>query len=211
MLLMGVPGESRIVPGSVDDRLVGWQDIMPTLLDLAGIDPPPGMDGCSMVADSRRSHLYGECNEGPTATRMIRESRFKLIYYPAGTRRQLFDLESDPTELRDLASVPEYGEPLERLTSLLIRELYGGDLEWLDGPSNGRRVSSCTRVIGATGQGLDGLCTAAMWPFSTGGIWRWNLAVGCSKRNPAPEGAGPPMQPGRNRALPVGFESPLLR
>ena len=38
---------------------------------------------------------------------MIRKGRFKFVYY-AGMRPQLFDLEADPQETRDLAQEPGY-------------------------------------------------------------------------------------------------------
>ncbi|MDD9973281.1 MAG: DUF4976 domain-containing protein, partial [Candidatus Poribacteria bacterium] len=76
--------------------------------------------------------LYGECGEGGSATRMIHEGRFKLIYYATGNYRQLFDLEEDPRELNDLANSPEHAEVLDRLTNHLIGELYGSDEEWVE-------------------------------------------------------------------------------
>ena len=132
MLLLGVAGDARTPAGTVDDRLVGWQDVMPTLLDLAGIDAPPTVDGISMVGDARRSYLYGEIGEDASATRMIRQGDYKLIYYPVGNHTQLFDLAHDPQELTDLADSPEHATVRDELTSKLVDELYGGDLAWLD-------------------------------------------------------------------------------
>ena len=63
---------------------------------------------------------------------MIHDGRFKLVYYPAGNCRQLFDLHNDPTELHDLSSDSNHIAELERLTALLSSELYGSDLEWVN-------------------------------------------------------------------------------
>ncbi len=133
MLLMGAANDDHVRPNRVDDRLVGWQDVMPTLLDLAGVPCPDSMTGRSMVGEDRRDILYGECNEGQTATRMIHDGRFKLIYYPAGNRSQLFDLEHDPHELEDLSESPAHAGRLKELHETLVGELYGSDLEWLEG------------------------------------------------------------------------------
>jgi hypothetical protein len=62
---------------------------------------------------------------------MIHDGRHKLIYYAAGNHRQLFDLERDPDELLDYASSREYAETLDRLTEILIGQLYGGDEAWV--------------------------------------------------------------------------------
>ena len=139
LLVMGRKGDRRVSHHRVDKRLAGWRDIMPTLLDLADIDIPNTVEGHSLFAESKRSYLYGEVDEGLRATRMIREDRFKLVYYATGNRRLLFDLEEDPQELSDLSGSPEHAKTLQRLTDLLIGELYGDDLEWVvDGELAGR-------------------------------------------------------------------------
>ena len=63
--------------------------------------------------------------------RMIRSEQYKLIWYPTGNRVQLFDLEKDPQEMYDLSEFPRYADVRERLTNLLIQNLYGRDLEWV--------------------------------------------------------------------------------
>ena len=130
MILLGGQDE-RVPHHTVDDRLVGWQDVMPTLLDLAGIDIPDTVEGLSMVGEERRSYLYGECGEGVSATRMVHSGRHKLIYYPVGNRVQLFDLESDPSELNDLASSPDHAAIQAQLSERLVGELYGSDEAWV--------------------------------------------------------------------------------
>lgn len=131
MLLMGVKDDSRVGHHRVDNRLIGWQDIMPTLLDLAGVEIPDTVEGLSMVGEQTRDTFYGEVDEGPRATRMIRDDRYKLIYYSAGNSKQLFDLENDPSELVDLSDSPDHKDDLDRLTQLLIKQLYGTDTDWI--------------------------------------------------------------------------------
>lgn len=130
MILVGVKGDERVGYNQVDDRLAGWQDVMPTLLDLCGIEIPDSVEGMSMVGDKRRDWFYGEVGEDAHATRMIRDERHKLIYYAVGNYSQLFDLETDPRELSDLATDPAHAETLARLTGILISQLYGDDEAW---------------------------------------------------------------------------------
>ncbi len=132
MLLMGVKGDERVGHHRTDDRLVGWQDVMPTLLDLAGIDIPDTVDGISMVGDEKREFFYGEVDEGLRATRMIHDGRYKLIYYGTGNRKLLFDLKEDPNEMVDLSESIEHFDILEKLTDLLISQLYGEDEAWIE-------------------------------------------------------------------------------
>ena len=130
MILSAPSWLRRVGQPRVDSRLVGLQDIAPTLLDLAGVQIPPAMHGQPMLGAKSREWLYGEYGEGFEATRMLRGQQYKLIYYAAGNRLQLFDLKNDPQELTDLADRPAYQDIQQRMTELLVRELYGSDHRW---------------------------------------------------------------------------------
>lgn len=132
MILMANKGNPKAPEGIVDDRLVGFADVMPTLLDLCDIPIPETVDGISMVGSEKRDYLYGECGEDDHATRMIRTEQHKLIYYPTGNHFQLFDLINDPHEMVDLAGDAEHAETLQELKELLLPELYGSDMEWFE-------------------------------------------------------------------------------
>lgn len=115
----------------VDDRLVELRDVMPTLLDMAGVDAPDTVEGMSMIGDTRRDDLYGELWEDAKATRMIHDGRYKLVWYGYGNHLYLFDLENDPREQRNLADDPAHKETRDRLTARLIEHLYGVDEQWV--------------------------------------------------------------------------------
>lgn len=160
MLLMGLKGCERVGFDRLDDRLVCLADIMPTLLDLAGIDRPETVTGQSMLAPPR-AHLYGEFGEGELSSRMVHDGRHKLIYYAAGNRLQLFDLHSDPDELDDLAGQPTMANVIEGLKNILTSELYGSDLEWL---TDGALTGLPNRMYRhAPNRGL-GLTRGHQWP-----------------------------------------------
>jgi arylsulfatase A-like enzyme len=129
LIVMGRGGDERLAPGSVENRLVCLQDVMPTLLDLAGIAAPDTCDGMSAVGPDQRRYLYGEVLENHNATRMLRDSRHKLIWYPAGNRFQLFDLEADPDETRDVAGDAAYAAIRRTLEAELAAHMYGKDVD----------------------------------------------------------------------------------
>ncbi|MDP6064847.1 MAG: hypothetical protein QGI49_08660 [SAR202 cluster bacterium] len=62
---------------------------------------------------------------------MVRDRRFKLIYFPVGNRSQMFDLLEDPLELNNLSDDPSSTAEKARLTDLLTSQQYGADLEWI--------------------------------------------------------------------------------
>jgi arylsulfatase A-like enzyme len=91
-------------------------DILPTLCDYAGIKPPETLLGSSLrrVAEAKRlanwrSYVVSENHSG----RMIRSERFKYcIYNTDKVDESLVDMKTDPGEMKNLASVPEYKETL---------------------------------------------------------------------------------------------------
>ncbi len=105
-------------PGLVDTRhpvSVGL-DLIPTLCNYAGIDPPPGLRGRSVrpLAEGREVLWRSEVVVESKAGRMVRTGRFKYVVYASGNHReQLIDLESDPGEMVNLAENPKYRNVLE--------------------------------------------------------------------------------------------------
>lgn len=108
----------RIQPASTSNALCISLDIMPTMLDLAGIEPPPGLplDGISL-----RPILFGEGQKGPRELfwngKAMREGRWKLIAGAEG--HLLFDLESDLSEQDNIAS--EHPERVRKMLEAIER------------------------------------------------------------------------------------------
>jgi arylsulfatase A-like enzyme len=138
MIVVPQAGDTDVGFNRADDRLTGLQDVMPTLLGLAGIEVPEHLDGRSMMVEETREHIYGEFGEEQHASRMIRDERYKLIWYPCGNHAQLFDLVDDPFEMNDLAGNPDHAEVLAGLKDELLGEMYGSDEKWIkDGKLTG--------------------------------------------------------------------------
>ncbi len=91
---------------------VGLQDVMPTILDAAGIEVPSTCTGHSLLPILRgdknriRDVLHGEhagCYEYDHGNHFLADGSTKYIWYSQTGREHLFDLESDPQEEHDLA------------------------------------------------------------------------------------------------------------
>ena len=115
-LIISGPG---VATGAVCDGLVQATDVFATILDIAGVAPPPGTTGTSLVPyfaapdlPSLRPWVFSERFRpngfGPYAQhqRAIRDQRYKLIRdLDAGGAvlgEQLYDLQDDPYEATDL-------------------------------------------------------------------------------------------------------------
>jgi arylsulfatase A-like enzyme len=100
-------------------------DIMPTVLELLGIQPSRRVQGRSLLPivagkDSGRQEVHSEF---PT-TKMIRTSDWKLVHYVRAPYGELYDLRNDSHELHNLYGDPAYAtaeaEMKSRLADWLI-------------------------------------------------------------------------------------------
>jgi len=126
-----------IKPGTVIDTLTLNLDIAPTILDLAGATIPPDYQGKSWLAlfrddakDWRSEFLaeyFAEKNYPHIPTwQAVRTERWKLIHYPELKEcDELYDLKSDPYEMKNLVNDPatkETRQTLDRDLSRMLKE-----------------------------------------------------------------------------------------
>ena len=129
--------------GTKVDELVELVDLMPTLLELAGVDSPPDLQGKSFAPLARgkpgekgRRYVFSEYLENEEA--MLSDGRFKLVTGSGRRRRQdgyeaedatpgpyerLYDLKSDENEDVDLASRPGLSAKLRELRDALFERI----------------------------------------------------------------------------------------
>ncbi|MGH8247063.1 MAG: sulfatase-like hydrolase/transferase, partial [Gammaproteobacteria bacterium] len=111
-LIVRWPG--RIKPGVVTAVPVVNTDLMPTLLDLAGVEPPAGMDGRSYARFLRGGsaleartflwHFPHYNNQGGRPSGAVREGNWRLIEFYDDARVELYNLARDIGEQNDLAA-----------------------------------------------------------------------------------------------------------
>jgi arylsulfatase A-like enzyme len=109
----GIPRDARFAAQTY------LRDLFPTVCELTGVPTPSTVEGRSLVpvlaGQTQEIHsevyayFHGSTSTGPfPIERMVRTTRWKLIYYSHLDRYQLFDLEQDPFELRDLVASPAH-------------------------------------------------------------------------------------------------------
>jgi arylsulfatase A-like enzyme len=125
--------------GTSDKMVNTGLDILPTMLDFAGIARPKKLTGRSLrplslgePAAQWRDHLVLENHMDQTGMvgdirpsvqgRLVRTERYKYCVYSQGHRREsLVDLQADPGETKDLAQDPAYRPVLLEHRALLAR------------------------------------------------------------------------------------------
>jgi arylsulfatase A-like enzyme len=99
------------------------QDIMPTSLELAGAPIPDYVDFKSLKAQfegQRAPHYDSIYGAYKNQQRMIQNGDWKYITYPTCGGERLYNMKSDPMEMNDLSSNPEYAAKMKELRRDLL-------------------------------------------------------------------------------------------
>jgi arylsulfatase A-like enzyme len=126
-LIICDPRQPAAARGRSEDAMSLNVDFAPTMLALAGMTPPAGMQGRSLVPlinhqtppDWRKEFYYHEdyLPKRIPPSEGIRTERWSYIrwMHEQPVVEELFDLQNDPLEGRNLAGNPEYAQTLARL------------------------------------------------------------------------------------------------
>ena len=133
MVVAGPPASGIHADGRRVETPVTVIDLFPTLLDFADVAIPtahaPSVDGTSIARLLRQDdalepprdrglawhmpHQWGASGPGIEPFTSYRRERWKLLFFHDGPRVELYDLETDLGETRDLAS--EHPDVVDRL------------------------------------------------------------------------------------------------
>lgn len=113
----------RIAPGRVSDLLCYFPDVMPTLAELAGVKPPPDIDGLSLLpeligaeaaghAQEQHEYLYWELG----TQQAVRMGNWKAVRPRPERPWELYDLSTDISEAKDVAA--QHPELVAKLAAL---------------------------------------------------------------------------------------------
>jgi arylsulfatase A-like enzyme len=126
-LIIHWPGVT--LPGSRCDTYVHHcLDLVPTLLEMAGGEPPNGLDGQTLVPllkddeQDRPREAFCEfhgCHMGMYTIRMLQTDRYKYIFHTSDID-ELYDHQSDPYELSNVAQDPDYAPDLKELKHRMV-------------------------------------------------------------------------------------------
>jgi uncharacterized sulfatase len=114
--------------GRASPRVVQYLDMYPTLVDLCGLPPASWLEGASLrpLLDNPDAPwdkpAYTVQTRNWFLGRTVRTERWRYTEWDEGRRgAALFDHQSDPYEMRNLAAAPEFKATVEELRGLLRR------------------------------------------------------------------------------------------
>ena len=120
--LLSMPG--RIPTGEVSSDLLSHYDLMPTILEFAGVSPSEKLEDrpgasfvSSMIGQSGRKPKPVVVHDEYGQTRMIRTDSKKYVHrYPSGPN-ELWDLDNDPEETINQIDNPDFYQDISELRS----------------------------------------------------------------------------------------------
>jgi arylsulfatase A-like enzyme len=135
-LLMRWPG--HIPAGSVQAGMTQTIDYAPTILSAAGVHPPAFMQGMSLlpyITGSQQQlprhnlyyHFYENYADHTVAKHLgVRGERYKLIYFYELQEWELYDLQTDPQERKNLVASSKHAAILASMKDTLnkLRQQY---------------------------------------------------------------------------------------
>jgi arylsulfatase A-like enzyme len=135
----------RIPAGTTSTALQSLVDLPQTFLGAAGIEAPGIMQGVNQLdtwcgtTGPARDHILVENRHQPTRVhlRTYVDARYKITVYRDADHGELFDLQEDPDELRNLWNAPEAAE----LKGLLLLRFMQAELQ--------REPTRMPRIAGA--------------------------------------------------------------
>lgn len=121
-LLVAAPGLKQ--PGVATQSFAELIDLYPTLIELAGLPSPPGLQGTSLVpllqdpGRSVKDAVFTATNRGRQVGRSVRTARYRFTRWRSDAA-ELYDLEADPQEYRNLARDPRFATVVQELEARL--------------------------------------------------------------------------------------------
>ena len=132
-----MPG--RVSAGRRTSALLSLVDLAPTFLSFAGLEVPRAMTGVSErdvflgAKDKVRDHVIVENHHQPTTVHLKTyvDERYKITVYYNRDYGELFDLEADPGEVRNLWNSAEHAELKARLLLKFLHAEMGKEPMWM--------------------------------------------------------------------------------
>jgi iduronate 2-sulfatase len=126
-----VAGAGVSAKGQPSQRIVEFVDLYPTLADLAGLTPPPGLHGRSLtplLKDPKAAWDHpavtqvrrGNATNGFFMGYSVRTEQWRYVEWDDGKRgTELYDEKADPAELHNLAADPDRAKIVAEMQALL--------------------------------------------------------------------------------------------
>ena len=142
---------AKIRGGQVAEHPVEIRDVLPTLLEAAGVAIPAAVDGKSLlrIASDPKAPWrewidleHDVCYAAENHWNALTDGKKKYIFHAMTGQEQLFDLAADPGELRDLSAESTWTAELALWRGRMVKELESRGPAWVKDGKLQLRVKS---------------------------------------------------------------------
>ncbi len=119
--------QANLPAGQRRSHLVSHEDILPTILEAAGVDKPANCNGLSLLELARqddpasgREVLFGQLGEKEQGLYLAMDDQWKYIYCAMDNTEQHWHYAADPSESTNHAADPSKAEVKARLKAALM-------------------------------------------------------------------------------------------
>lgn len=105
------------------ETLATLADLLPTILKIAGVPTPEGVDGCDLMTLPESGEDREFLGVSEDFFFCLMRGRIKYLWARAGGEELLFDLAADPLEQRNLVREPAAAETLRSMRQRMIQRL----------------------------------------------------------------------------------------
>lgn len=135
-LLVRGPEYLGMKKGLVPEHAVCLEDVMPTILDMAGVEIPDTVEGKTLLPLMRGENIKWRTYihlEHSGIHHSLTDGKEKYIWFVRDGREQYFDLLKDPMECHDLINDPKESTKISQWRKVLIQELKNRPEGFTDG------------------------------------------------------------------------------
>ncbi|TYA71726.1 arylsulfatase [Seonamhaeicola marinus] len=122
--------KGKVKPGQVSHHISGFQDVMPTFAEVAGVKAPDNIDGISFLptilgknTQKEHKHMYWEIQEGKSIKafkQAARKGKWKAVRIGDSYKTELYNLEEDVYETKDISE--QHPDIVKEMNSILKTE-----------------------------------------------------------------------------------------
>ncbi len=133
MIVALPPSRTDQTHGGLRSQVAELRDVMPTILDIAGVEIPGTVDGSSLLPLVRgedapwRSHIHGEHTLQRfgmwQANHWVTDGHAKFMWFSGNGMEQFFDVDADPHEERNLIDDPAHESDVALWRGRLVEAL----------------------------------------------------------------------------------------
>ncbi|MDD5086847.1 MAG: sulfatase [Candidatus Nanoarchaeia archaeon] len=118
-LILRIPYQHKKIKNK---NTVSIMDIAPTIIDLTDNDSDYGFDGIPLIKGNKERKIFMESIMYGTEKKAVIKDNIKVIYHPDKEKYEIYNIEKDPNEKKDISHLNDFNELKSSLLDWIKRD-----------------------------------------------------------------------------------------